>query len=423
MRFEDPVDRTRPYDPSYSAWITVFLLLATLFSTTLIAQEDLLNRGIQAFEEQNYEKAISLLSRRVSEDPGPRAFMYLGHAHYFSESYTQARTMYQKAEENGLPTAQADVYRARVTIAEGNPQDALETLRPLINHEEIGSLAVKLIARAFEKSDLSDLSAHVYRRIFSQESGKDAVLKKLYSLSMKEKEYNRASQYSTFLLQHNPLKPKLLLMNASSALKRGNVRTAEADLELARRLSRVDAELYRTIADIKTKRKNFPEAIHYYELLINAVDSPSPRDLYRLGISYLETDQFDEAERWLFRAAERKATYLSGVLRLIRRLNKNRPFQEVEKLLKKARNTFPDANELLALAGNLYLNQDAPERAFHAFNQLNPSSLNDRDTLYNYAYSAVKTDKREQALQVLTQGIARFPEHQPFRRLLDKLIE
>ena len=412
----------QPFSRKLCSFLTGTLLLLTLVSVWATAQDDSLSRGIQAFEDENYEQAISLLSRYASEESSPRAYMYLGHAYYFTNAYDKARSMYKNAQDHGLSDAQANVYRARITIAEGDYDAALDTLRPLVGHDDVGALALKLVARALEQSDLYDLSSHVYRRIYTEESAGDAVLKKLYSLSVKQRDFDRASQYARSLLERNPLDPELLLFNASSALERGKVRSAEVDLELARRLGHIDAELFRTLADIKSKRKNFPEAIHYYKLLINTIDSPSPRDLYRLGISYLETDQFDEAEDWLFRAAEKNPSYLSGVLRLIRHLQKNRPFEQVQKRLENARSRFPDADKIRVLEGNLYLKQEAPEQSFVAFSHLDPSSLNDRDTLYNYAYAAVQSNHREKALEILTHAIARYPDHQPFRRLLDQVI-
>ncbi len=407
--------------PACIALLSIFLSAGFAFGQ----DENLLESGIQAFEEKNYSQAISQLSSFVSDASSPKAYLYLGHAHYFQKSYDQAKKMYRKARENGLSEPRTSVYLARVTIAENRPFEAIRTLRPLIDREDVGSAARTFMGRALDRAGLHEIASDVYRwKYMREEQEQESILQQLYQLAMKQNRYSLAREYVSGLMKHrSTLEATDLLLDAKAALKQNNIREAEISLDLARRFGRIDPELYRSLADIQSRQENFRKAAHYYRILFQQIESPRARDQYRLGVSLLKLQQFESAETWLFRAAEQKPSYLTGVRRLVRSLHEHRPFEEVKEVLSRARTSFPDDLQLRVLEGNLYLAEELPDQAYNAFEPIVPGNVDNRETLYNYAYAAYQSNHRDRSLAVLTEAIARFPEHRPFRRLLNKLLE
>jgi len=408
--------------------LAALLLLFPLIFRPAYGQENTpLQRGIEAVENGSYQEGIRLLRPIAEDDSTGQAYLFLGHAHYQLDQNPRAQELYRKAAERKISSTQIKPFLARIALDEGRLRESLTHLRPVLDAEDVDRTAVlRLYGRTLKRMNQIELAIDTYKEALrtAPDDQRPPLLERMFFLYLDQDQGRIASQFADGLVDLRPMNHRYHLLRARAALSVNDVGKAAAALEQARILGGRSPDLFQSLGDVHTKHENYLEAIYFYNRYLEQTGSPSPRNRYRLGLAYLESGQYEAARPHLFAAARDDSAYLNGVDRLVRTLYQKRGLDTALKHLDQfAADTSGEAPaRFRQLRGRFHLNEQQFEKAFQAYRSLPEPARLDRQPLYNFALSALRSGHRKRALDLLKTGIANHPDSKNFRSLLDEAL-
>lgn len=403
--------------------LVLLLILSLTIRPAAADYEESFTRGREAYENEEYENARGHLQDALSFRETTNVLNLLARVEYQLNQYERATERLRRSLE--LMEDQPDLYTVlgRILLERDLSGEARKVVNRAIETFGTNLDRFQLQAEIHRRAGRTRLAAQSLGRAHALAPGNRSLhLQYIQQLLRADRGEKAREEARALAAGENGTKQDLVLI-ARAALKTNQYDTAETHLEMARYLGIREPDLYRSLGDLHVRDERYRRGLYYYRQYMEMVESPTARDHYRMGLAYIETGEFESARHHLQQAYGMDPQYGQGIGRLARTLYEERGYSRANELLPPAGESERNHPQLRVVAGELALREELYDTAAEHFRIAHENGNRDRGFLLNYARSLLESSRQEQARQVITTGIARYPEENRFRSLLSNLLE
>lgn len=393
-----------------------FLLLAVL---PMNAQDQAV-LGLTAYEQENYTEAVRHFQQAITQQPSVSNYVNLGHSLSQLEQWPAAIQAYQHALSLDSSAATATVYRSlgQACLRAQKYDRAIEALQQARTLEPRGGDGLWLAQALMAKQQWVSAQAILWREL-DRVPGQEEALGLLAEVQGRQRDWEHTAVIYGELVTLAPENSTYRLGYARAQAQSGNYHEAHDTLDIALRLDpECQIQVQRLLADLQLVQELPREATLFYMRLLLRMDSPTPEDLYRLGVAYLQSKELASAEQCFTRLKHMDANdvrapqSLGQITALQGELAAARAHYEAALVLAPA-----SASNYLALA-TLADRQLDPARAAQYYDRALELGAISQDVFDRAITAAREAQQMQLALTLLKRGLLYFPQSQ---RLLDQL--